>query len=63
MTNFDVATETTLALTEEELHNEIKSYDTAKLALLKCLKEQYSARVLLRNVVGAGIAMPSLIRR
>jgi hypothetical protein len=51
MGNFDVASETNLAMTVVALENEIMSYGAGKLALLKYLKGQYSARVLLRNGV------------
>ena len=49
MTNYDVATETNLPLSEAEFLTEIQSYGNAKRALLTYLKEQFSARVLLRN--------------
>ena len=51
MGNFDVASETNLAMTVVALGNEIMSYGAGKLTLLKYLKGQYSARVLLRNGV------------
>jgi hypothetical protein len=51
MGNFDVASETNLAMTVVALENEIMSCGAGKLALLKYLKGQYSARVLLRNGV------------
>ncbi len=47
MANFDKATETELATTIQQLQNEIQSYGSAKGTLLKYLKDQYSARVLL----------------
>jgi hypothetical protein len=65
MGKFDVAlSETTLAMTVVALDNEIKSYGTGtgKLALLKYLKGQYSARVLLRNGVYNSIPEASKYR-
>ena len=49
MENFDKASETQLARTIEELRDEIQSYGSAKGALLQYLKDQYSARILLRD--------------
>jgi hypothetical protein len=49
MENFDKASETQLARTIQELRDEIQSYGLAKGALLKYLKDQYSARILLRD--------------
>jgi hypothetical protein len=49
MAHFDKASETQLALTTHSLEDEILSYGTSKGALLLYLKEQYSARLLLRD--------------
>jgi hypothetical protein len=51
MTNYDVASGPNLPTSETEFRTEIQSYGNAKMALLKYLKEQFSARVLLRNGV------------
>ena len=49
MANFDKASETQLAMTTHSLADEILSFGTSKGALLLYLKEQYSARLLLRD--------------
>jgi hypothetical protein len=49
MANFDKASETQLAMTTQSLADEILSFGTSKGALLLYLKEQYSARLLLRD--------------
>jgi hypothetical protein len=63
MTNYDVATETNLPLlSEAEFLTEIQSYGNAKRALLTYLKEQFSARVLLRNGIYNSIPQNSKYR-
>ena len=49
MANFDKASETQLAMTTQSLADEILSFGNSKGALLLYLKEQFSARLLLRD--------------
>jgi hypothetical protein len=62
MGNFDKASETSLAMTAVALDNETMSYGAGKQALLKYLKGQYPARVLIRNGVHNSIPEASEYR-
>jgi hypothetical protein len=49
MADFDVATETVLAATVQDLEDEIATYGNAKGALKTYLQDEYKSRRILRN--------------
>jgi hypothetical protein len=62
MNKLDVALETTLAESRNELDNELQSFGTAKIAKLNYLEEQYKSRKVLRNGIYLSIPPASVYR-
>jgi hypothetical protein len=63
MADFDVATETELAATVQELEDEIATYGNAKGALKTYLQDQYKSRRILRNGIYNTIPLESEFRQ
>ena len=63
MADFDVATETVLAATAQDLEDEITTYGNAKGALKTYLQDQYKSRRILRNGIYNNIPLVSEFRQ